>query len=107
MRRNLSGLRRVARRNRWRLSRVKKEFVVQGDDRVGAVARHLDKLGAKRIKVVAADAVTAGKRYGMILWVKQKDYARAARALLKSRLGRPWLRHGWRRDLCKHACVPQ
>jgi hypothetical protein len=32
--------------------------------------------------VTAADAVTAGRgRYGMILWVKQKDYARAARAL--------------------------
>ena len=30
----------------------------------------------------AADAVAAGRgRYGMILWVKDKDYARAARAL--------------------------
>jgi hypothetical protein len=78
---DLSGLRRVARRNGWRLSKVKKGFVIRGDDRVGAVSRQLDKLGAKRINIVAADAVTAGKRYGMILWVKQKDYARAARAL--------------------------
>ena len=78
---DLGGLRRVARRNGWRLSKVKKGFVVQGDDRVGAVSRQLDKLGAKRINIVAADAVSAGKRFGMILWVKQKDHARAARAL--------------------------
>jgi hypothetical protein len=32
--------------------------------------------------VVAADAVTAGKgRWGMILWVSPKNYARAARTL--------------------------
>ena len=79
---DLPGLRRVARRNGWRLSKVKKGFVFQGDDRVGAVSRQLDKLAARRISVTAADAVTAGRgRYGMILWVKQKDYARAARAL--------------------------
>jgi len=35
-----------------------------------------------RINVTAADAVSGGKgRYGMIIWVKPKDYARAARAL--------------------------
>ena len=79
---DLPGLRRVARRNGWRLSKVKKGFVFQGDDRVGAVSRQLDKLAARKISVTAADAVTAGQgRYGMILWVKQKDYARAARAL--------------------------
>ncbi len=32
--------------------------------------------------VTAVDAAAAGKgRYGMILWVKPKNYARAARAL--------------------------
>ena len=79
---DLPGLRRVARRNGWRLSKVKKGFVFQGNDRLGAVSRQLDKLAARRISITAADAVTAGRgRYGMILWVKQKDYARAARAL--------------------------
>jgi hypothetical protein len=77
-----AGLRRVAKKSGWRLSAVKKGFVVQGDDRIGAVHRHLAKLAAARVGVVAADAVAAGKgRYGMILWVKAKDYARAARAL--------------------------
>jgi hypothetical protein len=79
---DLSAVRRLARRNGWRLSTVKRGFVIQGKDRVGAVSRHLDKLGARRINVTAADAVCAGNgRYGMLLWVKQKDYGRAARAL--------------------------
>ena len=34
------------------------------------------------INVTASDAVTAGKgRYGMLLWVKPKDFARAAKTL--------------------------
>jgi predicted amino acid-binding ACT domain protein len=65
-----------------RVSGAKKGFLIQGDDRVGAVHRHLERLAEKKVNVVAADAISAGKRrYGMILWVKPKDYARAARAL--------------------------
>jgi len=79
---DLAGLRRVAKKGGWRLSAVKKGFLVQGDDRIGAVQRHLAKLAKAKVSVVAADAVAAGKgRYGMILWVKAKDYVRAARAL--------------------------
>jgi hypothetical protein len=79
---DIAGLRRAAKSSGWRLSAAKKGFLVQGDDRMGAVHRHLAKLAAAKVSVVAADAVAAGKgRYGMILWVKAKDYARAARAL--------------------------
>lgn len=79
---DVAGLRRAAKRSGWRLSAVKKGFLVQGDDRIGAVHRHLAKLGDAGVSIVAADAVAAGRgRYGMILWVKDKDYARAARAL--------------------------
>ena len=79
---DMRGLRRVARQNGWTLSKVKKGFLIQGADRMGAVHRHMAKLAEKKINVVAADAVSAGKgRYGMILWVRPKDYARAARAL--------------------------
>jgi hypothetical protein len=79
---DLSGVRRVAQRNGWRLSQIKRGFVIQGRDRVGGVSQHLAKLAGRRINVTAVDAVAAGwRRYGMILWVKQKDYARAARAL--------------------------
>jgi hypothetical protein len=79
---DLARVRRIAARRGWRLSPTKRAFLVQGDDRVGAVARHLNKLAARRINITAADAVSAGKgRWAMILWVKPRDYARAARAL--------------------------
>lgn len=77
-----AALRRVARREGLELSKVKRAFLVQGDDRAGAVRRHLDKLAAAKISVTAADAIADGKgRYGMLLWVKPKDYVRAAKAL--------------------------
>ncbi len=79
---NMTALRRVARKNDWRLSKVKKGFLVQGDDRIGSVHRHIDKLAQNKINITAADAVAAGKnRYGMILWVRPKDYNRAAKIL--------------------------
>ena len=79
---DVSKLRRVAKAQGWRLSPTKRGFLVQGRDRVGAVQRELAKLARSGINVTAADAVTAGGgRYGMILWVKPRDTARAARAL--------------------------
>ena len=79
---NMAGVRRVARKNHWRLSKTKKGFLVQGADTVGAVERHTRRLADTKISVTAADAVAAGKgRYGMVLWVKPKDYSRAAKAL--------------------------
>jgi len=79
---NPVALRRVARKQGWKLSAAKKGFMVQGDDRLGAVRRHIRRLADQKISVTAADALCAGKgRYGMILWVKPKDYTRAAKAL--------------------------
>ena len=79
---DLEGLKRAAKENGWKLFEAKRGFLVQGDDRLGAVHRHLARLGDAGVSVVAADAVAAGRgRYGMILWVKDKDYTRAARAL--------------------------
>ena len=57
-------------------------FLIQGDDRKGAVAKILKKLSDKKINVTAIDAVSAGKdRFAAILFVAQKDVTRAARAL--------------------------
>jgi len=79
---DMAALRRVAKKNAWRLSKVKKGFLVQGNDDVGAVHRHVRKLATEKVNVTAADAVCAGKgRYGMILWVRPKDYRRAAKLL--------------------------
>jgi hypothetical protein len=63
-------------------SATKRCFVIQGEDRVGALHRHIAKLGAAGISITAADAVAGGKgRYGVLLWVKPGDYAKAARVL--------------------------
>jgi hypothetical protein len=79
---DMGAIRRIARKHGWRLSDAKKGFLVQGDDRVGAVHNHLRKLAARKINVTAIDAVSAGKgRYAMLLWVKPKDHARAATVL--------------------------
>ncbi|MBI4560797.1 MAG: hypothetical protein HY724_02040 [Candidatus Rokubacteria bacterium] len=72
----------VAKQARWKLTGPKKGFLVQGDDRVGALAEILDKLAAAKINVTATDAVCAGAdRYGVILWVKPRDVKRAAKTL--------------------------
>ena len=79
---SMPDLRRVAKRNGWRLSKAKKGFLVQGSDDIGSCYRTIRKLAEKKINITAADGVSAGKgRYGMILWVKPKDYARASRTL--------------------------
>jgi hypothetical protein len=57
-------------------------FLIQGEDRVGAFADVLTKLGKARIGVVAMKSVAAGRRrYGAILWVKPRYVARAAEIL--------------------------
>lgn len=76
------AVRKVAARHGWKVSGTKRAFLVQGDDKVGAVAGVLGRLARAGINVTAVDAVAAGKRrYGMILWVKPRDYSRAAKAL--------------------------
>jgi len=78
----MSKIRRVAARHGWKLSPIKKAFLITGSDSCGAVHRHVQKLADAGISITAADAMCAGAgRYGMILWVKPRDYARAARAL--------------------------
>jgi len=57
-------------------------FLVQGDDRKGAVAGLLKILAEKKINVTAIDAASAGSgRYAAILWVESKDVNKAAKAL--------------------------
>ncbi len=57
-------------------------FLVQGNDRKGAVAGLLKTLAEKKINVTAVDAVSAGAgRYAAILWVKSEDVNKTAKAL--------------------------
>jgi hypothetical protein len=65
-----------------KLSKPKSVFLVDGDDRVGAFAQLLSRLGAAGINVTAATGVRAGVgRYGALVWVKPKDVSKAAQAL--------------------------
>ncbi|HKE91653.1 MAG TPA: hypothetical protein VKB45_15070 [Gemmatimonadales bacterium] len=65
-----------------KLSRPKKAFLINGDDRPGAMAEIHARLAAAKVNVIAADAVTAGVgRFGAILWVQQRDVKKAAAAL--------------------------
>lgn len=76
------SLREAAARAGITLSEAKRAFLIQGDDRVGAVADTTAKLAEGNINVTAAAATGAGSgRYGMILWVAPADYERAAGAL--------------------------
>ncbi len=57
-------------------------FLVQGEDRRGAVSELLKVLAEKKINVTAIDALSAGAgRYGAILWVASKDVNKASKAL--------------------------
>ena len=79
---NTAALKRAAKTMKLGLGKKKTVFLIQGEDRVGALAGVLEKLAAARINMTAMDAVCAGKgRYGAIFWVKPKDVARAARAV--------------------------
>jgi hypothetical protein len=72
----------AAKKNKLKLVGPKKGFLIQGDDRVGALADLLAKLAGAKINVTATDAVCAGAgRYGALLWVKPRDVKRAAKVL--------------------------
>jgi hypothetical protein len=76
------SLREAAARAGVTLSEAKRAFLIQGDDRVGAVADTTAKLADANINLTAAAATGAGSgRFGMILWVAGADYERAAEAL--------------------------
>lgn len=79
---DVDGLKALARRAKWKLSRIKRAFLVQGTDELGAAVPALSKVAAAKINVVAADVISAGEnRFGMLFWVAPRDYNRAARLL--------------------------
>jgi hypothetical protein len=60
----------------------KKAFVIDGEDRVGAMTNYFTKLAQAKINVTATSAVAAGAgRFGAVLWVKPRDVKRAATVL--------------------------
>ncbi len=80
-----AAFRQAAKKAKWKLAGPKRGFLVQGDDRVGAVADLLDRLAAAKINVTALDAVCADGRFSVIFWVEQRDVKRTAALLGLSR----------------------
>ena len=71
----------VAKANKWKVVGPKRGFLVQGDDRVGAIADVVGALAAAKINVIAIDAVCADGRYGALCWVAPRDVKKAAHVL--------------------------
>lgn len=63
------------------VGRKKTAFLIQGRDRVGAVAEILGKVGDAKVNVTALDAVSTGGEFGALLWVKPDKVDAAAKAL--------------------------
>jgi hypothetical protein len=79
---NPARFRAAARRMKLRLSPKKVAFLLQGDDKVGALTGILSKLAKARVNIISLDAVVAGKgRFGAIFWVKPKNVAKTAKLL--------------------------
>ena len=72
----------VAKKAKWEINAKKAAFLVQGEDRPGALAELLRPLAEAGINVTAMDAVVVGAgRYGAILWVKPENVAKAGKLL--------------------------
>lgn len=79
---NAALFRKAARKTGLRIAGKKRCFLIQGNDRAGAIAGFASKLASAGIGIVALDGLAAGNgRYGAILWVAQKDVAKAGRVL--------------------------
>jgi prephenate dehydratase len=77
-----AALKAAAKKLKLALGAKKTCFVIQGDDRVGALTETLQLLADAKINMTAMDAVTAGMgRYGAIFWVKPRDVAKTAKLL--------------------------
>lgn len=76
------AFRAAARKAAWKVVGPKKAFVLDGEDRTGALVDYAAALSAAKINVTAVDAISAGAgRFGAVLWVKAADVRRAAKAL--------------------------
>jgi hypothetical protein len=76
------ALRKAAKTAGFKLSRKKTGFLIQGEDRPGAVADVASRLAEANINITSAQVFCAGSgRYGGMLWVKAPDLRKAAKTL--------------------------
>jgi nitrile hydratase len=79
---NPEALKAAAKKLKLKLGARKTCFVIQGDDRVGALTDTLTRLAEARVNVTASQAVTAGMgRFGAIFWVQARDVNKVVKLL--------------------------
>ena len=71
----------AAKANKWKVVGPKRGLLIQGDDRVGAIADLVGRLADAKINVTAIDAVCADGRYGSLCWVAPRDLKKATQVL--------------------------
>ncbi len=76
------SLTRVAKKLGWTLTGPQHAFLIQGDDKLGALAEVHEKLLNAGVNIYASSGVTdGGGRYGYVIYVKESDHPAAEKAL--------------------------
>ena len=78
---DVAAFKSVAKANKWKLVGPKRGFLIQGDDRIGAIADIIGKLADAKVNVIALDAVSTNGRYGALCWVSPTDVKKAGQVL--------------------------
>ena len=74
--------RRVVKKAGLEFTPEKSGFMIQGNDRPGALAQHLKALGDGHVNVTGIDALSAGEgRWGAIIWVDDAALKKAEKVL--------------------------
>lgn len=77
-----ASFRAAARKLHMKVGSRKSVFLVEGDDRVGAIAELCDRIAATGVNLTAMDAVSAGNgHYAAMFWVDPRDVRKTAKAL--------------------------
>jgi hypothetical protein len=76
-----AAFRRAAKKAKWKVVGPKKVFLIQGDDRVGAMADLVGALARAKVNITALDAVSVHGRYGAIFWVAPKDLKKTQKVI--------------------------
>ncbi len=77
------ALQALAKKSGWTITGPQHAILIQGDDRLGALAGFHKKLEDAGVRIYASTGVTDGQgRYGYVIYTKEGDHARAAKALL-------------------------
>jgi hypothetical protein len=76
------ALKAAAKKLKLKLGASKACFIIQGDDRVGALTDTLARLAEAKVNLTATQAVAAGMgRFGAIFWVTPRNVNKAAKLL--------------------------